>query len=179
MDNVLERAAKRIHGLLITAGIQQSKSDDELIEALERLAQKHHTGKPPETATDALLTALQLVTFERHASHGAMIEGFERIARIWSALLAGRDLEADPLEASEICDMMELLKIARRQSGAFNPDDYIDGAGYAACAFECRQNDAWAGCSTNRIASEERANAPRPRRPDASHPNSRERKEPS
>ena len=33
--------------------------------------------------------------------------------------------------------MMELLKIARRKLGVFNPDDYVDGAGYAAVAFEC------------------------------------------
>jgi hypothetical protein len=34
--------------------------------------------------------------------------------------------------------MMEALKIARRYSGAFNPDDYLDGAGYAGVAYEIK-----------------------------------------
>ena len=141
MDNILEQAAKRIRGLLITADLPRSKSDDELIEALEQLAQNHHTDKPsmpPETATDALLTALQLVTFNRRDTHGEMDAVFSRVADMWTAYLGKRDLDTTPLEPSEICDMMELLKIARRQSGAFNPDDYVDGSGYAACALECR-----------------------------------------
>jgi hypothetical protein len=33
---------------------------------------------------------------------------------------------------------MESMKIARRYTGAFNVDDYIDGAGYAACAGEVK-----------------------------------------
>ena len=141
MDNIFEQAAKRICVLQVIAGIQQSKSDDELIDALERLAQNHHADKPPmppETATDALLTALQLVTFNRRDTHGEMDAVFSRVADMWTAYLDKRNLDTTPLEPSEICDMMELLKIARRQSGAFNPDDYIDGAGYAACALECR-----------------------------------------
>jgi hypothetical protein len=32
--------------------------------------------------------------------------------------------------------MMEGMKIARRYSGSHNVDDYVDGAGYAACAGE-------------------------------------------
>ena len=99
----------------------------------------------PETAAEALALALQLVTQDRRASHGAMISTFERVAALWSAQLAGRDTEADPLMASEVCDLMELLKIARRPSGAFNPDDYVDGAGYAACGLECRAQEAWCG----------------------------------
>jgi hypothetical protein len=34
--------------------------------------------------------------------------------------------------------MMECLKIARRYTGDFNPDDYVDGAGYSAVAGEVR-----------------------------------------
>ena len=36
---------------------------------------------------------------------------------------------------------MEGLKIARRYSGGFNADDYLDGAGYAACAYEVRKGE--------------------------------------
>ena len=37
--------------------------------------------------------------------------------------------------------MMELMKIARRKSGALKKDNYIDGAGYAAVAFECAEKE--------------------------------------
>lgn len=38
------------------------------------------------------------------------------------------------LEAEDVAIMMILLKIARIQTGTFKPDNYIDIAGYAACA---------------------------------------------
>ena len=40
------------------------------------------------------------------------------------------------LEAEDVAIMMILLKIARIQTGTFKPDNYIDIAGYAACAAE-------------------------------------------
>ena len=33
------------------------------------------------------------------------------------------------------------MKIARRKSGALKKDNYIDGAGYAAVAFECAERE--------------------------------------
>ncbi len=153
MDNICIQAAKRIRGLALTANLQPNASDETLVNALEENAWKIDAlvqTEEPNTASDALLEARALVTNDRRVSHGDMIDGFGRIARLWSALLADRDLEADPLEPSEVCDMMELLKVARRQSGDFNSDDYIDGAGYAACGFECRKQEAWsAATATN------------------------------
>jgi hypothetical protein len=35
-----------------------------------------------------------------------------------------------------VANLMEGLKIARRYTGKFNADDYIDGCGYSACAGE-------------------------------------------
>ena len=40
------------------------------------------------------------------------------------------------MEAEDVAIMMILLKIARIQTGTFKPDNYIDIAGYAACAAE-------------------------------------------
>ena len=37
-----------------------------------------------------------------------------------------------------VADMMELFKIARRQNGTFNNDDYVDAAGYAVISAEIR-----------------------------------------
>ena len=158
MDNICNKASKRISGLLKTADIEVSASDTQLIAELEHLAEKVdgleslvcaiQSINEITTASAALQCAKTLVTQDRRATHGTMIYGFEKIARLWSAMLAGRDLAADPLEGSEVCDMMELLKIARRGSGQFNPDDYVDGAGYAACALECRHQEAWCGSAT-------------------------------
>jgi hypothetical protein len=43
------------------------------------------------------------------------------------------------LSAEDVANMMELMKIARRKLGTLKKDNYIDGAGYAAVAFECAQ----------------------------------------
>lgn len=93
---------------------------------------------PLTNASDILRQALELVTGGRAETHGEMVPGFEQVAALWTAYLQGRESFDAPLKPSEVCDLMELLKIARRQSGAFNPDDYTDGAGYSGCSYQCR-----------------------------------------
>lgn len=100
------------------------------------------TDMPKTDAAGAVLeTALKLVTGAREEQHGDKVEDFNRIAMFWQAYLAGRDLMLNPLKASDIGNMMELLKVARRGTGSHNLDDYIDGAGYAACAAECAERE--------------------------------------
>ncbi len=86
-------------------------------------------------AKEILETAGRLVAGERDRLHGNMLNNFDCIAEIWSAIIkaSGKGLDA-PLDAHDVANMMEGLKIARRYSGEFNADDYVDGAGYAACA---------------------------------------------
>jgi hypothetical protein len=48
--------------------------------------------------------------------------------------------------------MMELLKIARRKLGVLNPDDYVDGAGYAAVAFECAKEQVAQSMANGAVA---------------------------
>lgn len=95
----------------------------------------------PESAEDVLTIASKLVTGNRQESHGDMFDSFSQVARMWSAMLNGRDLTENPLKPHEVCDMMELLKMTRSTMGNFNNDDYVDRAGYAACAFECRKRE--------------------------------------
>lgn len=90
-----------------------------------------------KTAQDVVAEAARLVGGDRAAQHGDKLENFTKIARLWSAYLRNAGFLGD-LDAGQAADMMELLKVARRQSGGFNPDDYIDGAGYAGVAFETR-----------------------------------------
>ena len=93
-------------------------------------------------AKDVLETATNLVGGSRAASHGSMFENHENIAQLWNGYLYRMDFEnGDRLKASDVANMMELLKVARRKQGVFNFDDYVDGAGYAAVALECVEEE--------------------------------------
>lgn len=71
-----------------------------------------------------------LVAGDRASLHGDMGETYGRVAAYWSAY-TGTDLTA-----WDVLNLLELMKIGRRQFGSHNLDDYIDGAGYAGCAGE-------------------------------------------
>ena len=86
------------------------------------------------TAKEILETALVVIEGDRASTHGSMLENHENIAQLWNAYLSSCIGE---LTASDVANMMELLKIARRKTGILNRDDYVDGAGYAATAYEC------------------------------------------
>ena len=83
--------------------------------------------------------AATLVGGDRAATHGDKRRNHAAIAAMWNGFLDARRIvgRADDLDAHDVANMMELLKVARRYTGGFNADDYIDGAGYAAVAYEC------------------------------------------
>lgn len=90
-------------------------------------------------AVSVLTTARELVGGDRAVQHGDKSDNFNAIAVVWNGLLkAAGAAPARPLDAHDVCNMMEAMKIARRYTGATNKDDYVDGAGYAACAFEVK-----------------------------------------
>lgn len=80
--------------------------------------------------------AADLVGGDRQAQHGTKEENFTNIVTLWNAYLAIRKDPAAPLTATDHAHMMVLLKVARTQAGGFNPDDWLDMTGYAACAGE-------------------------------------------
>tara|TARA_R110000737_G_scaffold90025_1_gene122452 strand:- start:101 stop:427 length:327 start_codon:yes stop_codon:yes gene_type:complete len=86
-------------------------------------------------AKQVLDQALALLSGDRANTHGPMWENHENIAMLWNGYLHNRDT----LTASDVANMMELLKIARRKLGTFNEDDYVDGAGYAAVSLQCAE----------------------------------------
>lgn len=100
------------------------------------------------TATEIAAKAAELVGGDRDREHGAKRENFENIAAYWNAYLdTRREMNFDepgavPLNGVDVGHMMALMKIARTQSGSLNIDDYIDGAGYLACAGEVAQDYA-------------------------------------
>ncbi len=88
------------------------------------------------TAKEILETALVVIEGDRAVAHGAILESHGNIAQLWTAYLSSCTGE---IEASDVANMMELLKIARRKTGILNMDDYVDAAGYAAVAYECAE----------------------------------------
>ena len=95
---------------------------------------------PMKTASDCLTRAAQLVGGDRETTHGAKAENFANIAAVWNGILQAAGKAGDvPLDGHDVANLMEGMKIARRYSGAFNGDDYVDGGGYAGCAFEVKK----------------------------------------
>lgn len=93
----------------------------------------------PQNANDILVEAARLVGGDREATHGDKLDNFNRIAAAWNGILiAAGKAPATPLNAHDVCNLMEVMKVARRYSGSFNADDYTDGGGYAGCAYEVR-----------------------------------------
>lgn len=88
-------------------------------------------------AAEIASRAAELVGGDRANQHGDKTANHEAIAAIWNGILyaAGKQSRV-PLDAHDVANLMEGLKIARRYTGTFNPDDYIDGAGYSAVAGE-------------------------------------------
>jgi hypothetical protein len=77
----------------------------------------------------------------RAKQHGDILATFQNIASVWNGILIASGKAGEPLDAHDVANLMEGLKIARRYTGAFNLDDYVDGAGYAAVAGEIRGGD--------------------------------------
>lgn len=87
-------------------------------------------------AADVAKRAAELVGGDREAQHGTKLMNFTKIAAMWNAYLGIRRDPNAALDAEDVGYMMVLLKTARTQHGAYNPDDNIDMTGYAACAAE-------------------------------------------
>lgn len=93
---------------------------------------------PLKKAADFLTRAAELVGADRETSHGPKKRNHDNIAALWQAYLEIRFDRDAPLTGLDVAHMMALLKVARTQLGNFNPDDYVDMAGYAGCAGEIR-----------------------------------------
>jgi len=78
-----------------------------------------------------------LVGGDRAVSHGVdKRRNHHNIAALWNAYLSIRPEASAPLTPEDVSTMMGLLKIARTQYGAFNPDNYVDGSAYFAISGE-------------------------------------------
>ena len=87
-------------------------------------------------------TAKDLVMKHRQDERGDPENTFEYIAEYWTAYLHANFGITQRLKAYHAAEMMELLKMARSNRNGSNPDNYFDRAGYCACAFEMRVQNA-------------------------------------
>lgn len=79
---------------------------------------------------EILNKAAKAISGERDEHYGSPEDNFQRIANLWTAYY-GR-----PFTAIDVAMMMILLKIARTVYDPSHEDNYVDIAGYAACAGE-------------------------------------------
>jgi hypothetical protein len=91
-------------------------------------------------AADIAQAAADLVSGDRHQTHGDKQVNHEKIASMWNVYLEIRRVPDAPLDGVDVALMMALLKVARTQLGSPNLDDYVDICGYAACAGEISNN---------------------------------------
>jgi hypothetical protein len=80
---------------------------------------------------EALREAAKIISGDRDLQYGGPEENFTRIAKIWSVIV-GTEISSE-----DVAMMMVGLKLARYAAkSGFQPDTWIDIAGYAGCGFE-------------------------------------------
>jgi hypothetical protein len=84
---------------------------------------------PPRV--EALREAARLINSERNKQYGNPHENFSRISKLWSVVL-GIDVSEE-----DVAMCMVAVKMARYASkSGYQPDTWIDIAGYAGCGYE-------------------------------------------
>lgn len=87
-----------------------------------------------ETRKNIIEKVAKTILSDRQDTYGSPENSFQLIAMYWGLYL-GMAIRPD-----QVADMMELLKVARRQNQPFHLDNYIDSAGYAILAGELASN---------------------------------------
>lgn len=80
---------------------------------------------------EALREAARIIAGDRDAQYGGPEDNFNRIAKVWAVILGVE------VTAEDVAMCMVGVKLARYASkSGFQPDTWIDIAGYAGCGFE-------------------------------------------
>ena len=83
-----------------------------------------------EKREECLRMACEIVNGARNQTYGNVENNFQKIANLWSCYLG---FGVGPID---VAMMMVLLKAARVSTGKTHLDNFVDVAGYAACAYE-------------------------------------------
>jgi hypothetical protein len=93
---------------------------------------------PPNTGAlireDILNRAKECVLKDRQATHGSPENNFATIAGYWNNFLLSRGVKEIYITPADVGVMMALTKVARYASSPQHKDNFVDGAGYFACA---------------------------------------------
>jgi len=85
-------------------------------------------------ANEVLSRAKHIIEGGR-SKHGAE-NSFGLIAKLWSSYLQEAVSLPINITPADVAQLMVLLKVARSVCGGFNPDNFVDQAGYSAWAAE-------------------------------------------
>ena len=96
--------------------------------------------------SETLEAAKQIVCADREAQYGAPEDNFGLIGSLWQEYLKASCVGGERdvcLDREDVANMMMILLKAARAGTAVNPkaDNWIDIAGYAACAAEMAAGD--------------------------------------
>lgn len=87
------------------------------------------------TRAEILKAAERCVCTDRNQQYGEPEDNFRIIAALWNVYLFGRGAKSQ-LNSADVGAMMALFKLGRIATGGNKADNFIDLAGYAACAGE-------------------------------------------
>lgn len=87
--------------------------------------------------------AKRIVCTDRNEQYGEPENNFDVIADYWAAYLNSKYKVGVLFDFGDVVYMMVLFKMGRITTAkAYKEDNYIDMAGYAACAMECAASKA-------------------------------------
>lgn len=73
----------------------------------------------------------KIILNDRQNTHGNPEDNFDKIAVFWTDYLYYKYNINFNLDKYDVCNLMELLKMARKISSPKNLDNYLDGSGYS------------------------------------------------
>ena len=111
----------------------------------------------PMKASDICAKAAELVGGERERTHGPKLRNHGNTATLIEALWQIRSDPNAPVSPQDVCVINILQKISRIYSGAYNPDDWVDIAGWAGCGGEIAARTNNAGLPPNGDATDPRS----------------------
>ena len=85
------------------------------------------------TRKECLTAAIDAVCKDRENTYGSPEDNFKLIADLWSTYTGVK------ISPRDVAVMMILLKTARARTGTNHSDNFVDMAGYAACAVEIEE----------------------------------------
>src|ERR1700749_2852277 len=93
------------------------------------------TGGQSTARGNVLTEAKGLIEGDRNKSYGSPTQNFTNTAEIWTALLRHKLKDGEAITATEVGTLMVGLKLARTIAQP-KRDNFVDMAGYAACAWQ-------------------------------------------